>query len=114
VRAFPWAPCPEGLTLDCVEPGGGPLTGDLDRDGTDDVLVGWGQGQTWEAFTTARGRYFFGSTVSERGDFFELVDLDDNGLLDLVVFQPDQFSEDVLMLGQELEPPPIIVNIAVP
>jgi len=94
--------CDIGETVACLEPGVGPLVGDLDREGTQDVVVGWNGGRTWEAITAKR-RYLFGGTVSERASHALLTDIDDNRLLDVLVLEQGEGS-DLWMLGQELYP----------
>ena len=97
-------PCKVGNTEGCVEPGVGPLVGDLDRDGREDVVIGWSGGRVWEAVTHAgASRYLFGGTVSQRARRAVLTDRDNNGLLDVVVFQ-DLSQNRLWVLGQELSP----------
>ena len=94
--------CKEGQFLLCVE-AAGTVIGDLDLDGTDDIVVGWEHGRTWEAITSGH-RYFFGGTVSERAAYALLTDIDGNGLLDVIVMQ-GRGSSNFWLLGQDLVPP---------
>lgn len=111
VRSYPQPPCDGFATFDCVEPALGPLVADIDNDGNDDVLLGWGRGQVWEAWTQVAHpfgfdtNYLFGATTSERGFNPLAADIDGNGLLDVLLFdllEDGQFW----MLGQELGPIP--------
>jgi hypothetical protein len=105
VRSFPFEACSGSATDGCFEPPLGPLAGDVDEDGASDALIGWNQGRTWEAVGSVSGARLFGATASERGSHALTTDIDDNGLIDVILFEDGEDS-DVWMLGQELDEPP--------
>ena len=103
-RTFPVPPCADDEIVACGEPALGPLIGDADDDGVDDLLVGWNRGRSWEAFGSTRADFLFGATASERGRHAVVGDVDDNGLMDIILSEEGS-SPETWLLGLDLEPP---------